>query len=256
MTSPVTLRTEHDGAVLRVVLDRPKGNVLDAAMCEALTAVLLDGACRSGPLRCVAIEGAGKHFSFGASVPEHAPGEVDAMLPRFHRLIRALIAFPLPTVALLRGQCLGGGLEVAAACSVLMAEEGTMLGQPEIQLGVFAPAASVLLPARIGQARAEELLLTGRSVAAQDLPALVTSVTPPGELEAFFGGWLARHVLPRSSAALRFATQAARTGLRAAVDAQLQGVEDLYLQGLMQTHDAGEGIASFLERREPEWAHR
>lgn len=256
MTSPISSRLEHDGAVLRLILDRPKGNVLDAAMCDALhdaLVVLPD----DGPLRCIVIEGAGRHFSFGASVQEHAPGEVEAMLPRFHGLITALVRMPIPTVALIRGQCLGGGLEVAAACGVLLAEEGSKLGQPEIQLGVFAPAASVLLPARIGQARAEHLLLTGASITAEEAHAagLVAQILPKGGAEEALQAWIAAHILPRSAPALRFAVRAARGALIDAVEHRLPAVESLYLQGLMATTDAAEGIAAFLDRRPATWSH-
>lgn len=254
--SPISSRTEHDGAVLRLVLDRPKGNVVDAAMCAALLEIL-GTLPDAGPLRCVVIEGAGRHFSFGASVAEHAPDEVAAMLPRFHALIRALVGLPVPTVALLRGQCLGGGLEVAAACGILLAEEGAKLGQPEIQLGVFAPAASVLLPARIGQARAEHLLITGGSINAAEAAAsgLVAQVFADGEGEAGLQAWLAAHIVPRSAVALRFAAKAARAALVDEVERRLIAIESLYLQGLMAAADPGEGIAAFLERRPAKWTH-
>jgi cyclohexa-1,5-dienecarbonyl-CoA hydratase len=254
--NPISSRTEHSGAVLRLVLDRPKGNVVDAAMCDALLEILAT-LPDAGPLRCVVIEGSGRHFSFGASVAEHAPDEVGAMLPRFHALIRALVGLPIPTVALLRGQCLGGGLEVAAACGILLAESGAKLGQPEIQLGVFAPAASVLLPARIGQARAEHLLLTGGSITATEAAAagLVAKVFAVGEGEAGLQEWLAANIVPRSAVALRFATRAARAALVDEVDRRLLAIESLYLQGLMAHADPAEGIASFLERRPAKWSH-
>ncbi len=254
--SPISSRTEHDGAVLRLVLDRPKGNVVDAQMCGALHEILA-ALPVDGPLRCVVIEGAGRHFSFGASVAEHAPGEVGAMLPRFHALIRALVSLPLPTVALIRGQCLGGGLEVAAACGILMAEHGAKLGQPEIQLGVFAPAASVLLPARIGQARAEHMLLTGGAISASEAAAagLVAQVFADGEGEDGLQAWLAAHILPRSAVALRFAARAARAALIDEVGHRLLAIESLYLHGLMTARDPAEGIAAFLDRRPAIWSH-
>lgn len=253
----VQSRFEHDGAVLRLVIANGKGNVIDAAVTEALAAALVESVGAPG-LRCVVIEGEGKHFSFGASVPEHTPEEVGAMLPRFHALVRQIVFYDVPVLALVRGQCLGGGLEVAAACSVLLAEAGAWFGQPEIKLGVLAPAGSVLLPARLAPAVAEELLLTGRSVPAAEAKAigLVGAVFDKGAGEEGLQAWLAEHILPRSAAALRFALTAARAPLRAAVDARLQAVEDLYLNELMATADAVEGIAAFLERRPAVWTHR
>ncbi len=253
----VDSRHEHDGAVLRLVVSNGKGNVLDRAVTDALAGSLAEAADAPG-LRCIVIEGEGKHFSFGASVPEHAPGEVRAMLPRFHALVRQIVHCDVPVVALVRGQCLGGGLEVAAACSFILAEEGAWFGQPEIKLGVIAPAGSVLLPARLAPGVAEDLLLTGRSVPADEARAmgLVAAIFEKGAGEEGLQAWLTEHIVPRSAAALRFALQAVRAPLRDAVDRRLQYVEDLYLDDLMSTADAPEGITAFLERRQPTWTHR
>ena len=253
----VQSRLEHDGAVLRLVIANGKGNVIDAAVTEALSAALAGSEGAPG-LRCVVIEGEGKHFSFGASVPEHTAAEVGAMLPRFHALVRQIVNLDVVVIALVRGQCLGGGLEVAAACSLILAEDGAWFGQPEIKLGVLAPAGSVLLPARLAPAVAEDLLITGRSVPAAEAKAigLVAALFERGGGEEGLGAWLADNILPRSAAALRFALQAARAPLRAAVNARLQAVEDLYLHELMATSDAVEGITAFLERREPAWTHQ
>ncbi len=248
---------EHEGAVLRLVIKNGKGNVLDQGVVDALRGALGEAAELHG-LRCVVLEGEGKHFSFGASVPEHAPGRVEAMLPGFHALIRDLVHLDVPILALVRGQCLGGGLEVAACCSWIVAEEDAWFGQPEIKLGVLAPAGSVLLPARLAPAVAEDLLLTGRSIDAVEAKAvgLVSDVFSAGTGEDALQDWLAANILPRSAAALRMALHAVRAPLRDAVDRRLQYVEDLYLDQLMATHDAKEGIAAFLERREPAWTHR
>lgn len=250
----VSATHEHGGAVLRVVFANGKGNVLDTATCDALRGTLAE-AQLDPRLACVVLEGEGRHFSFGASVPEHAPDRVAEMLPRFHALIRDLVDFPAPLVALIRGQCLGGGLELAAACSFLLATDDARFGQPEIQLGVFAPAGSVLLPLRVAPAVAEDLLLTGRSIDATEAHrlGLVAAVV---EGEDGLQAWLGRHIVPRSAAALRFALKASRSGMRDAVKRRLAWVEQLYLEELMQTHDAAEGIAAFLERREPAWTHQ
>ena len=113
-------------------------------------------------------KGAGVQISFGASVPEHLPGEVDVMIPEFHELFRAMFRSRVFVVAAIRGQCLGGGLEVVTYCHRVVAHATATLGQPEIRLGVFAPVASVLLPERITRPHAEELLLTGRLVGGEE----------------------------------------------------------------------------------------
>ena len=146
---------EKDGALLRLRLSRPKANIVDAAMIAALRAALgehLPGA----RLRAVLLEAEGPHFSFGASVEEHLPESCAAMLRELHALVLQLVASPVPVLVAVRGQCLGGGLELAAAGHLIFAAPGATFGQPEIKLAVFAPAASCLLPERIGRASCRE----------------------------------------------------------------------------------------------------
>ncbi|HZW36430.1 MAG TPA: cyclohexa-1,5-dienecarbonyl-CoA hydratase, partial [Candidatus Deferrimicrobiaceae bacterium] len=165
--SPLKAWLEKDGALLRLRLARPKANIVDAAMIAALQAALEEHATGES-LRAVLLDAEGPHFSFGASVAEHLPGSCARMLRGLHALIRRLLESPVPVLVAVRGQCLGGGLELAAAGHRIFAAPGAMLGQPEIKLAVFAPAASCLLPERIGQARAEDLLFSGRSIGAEE----------------------------------------------------------------------------------------
>jgi cyclohexa-1,5-dienecarbonyl-CoA hydratase len=207
-------------------------------------------------LRLLAFSGAGKHFSFGASVEEHRPEQVGGMLEGFHGLFRDLMETDVPTLALVRGQCLGGGLELASFCDRIVAEEGAMLGQPEIRLGVFAPMASLLLPWRCG-ARASELLLTGKAIDAGTAASwgLVDQVVAAGEGEGAVTGWLEETLLPLSASSVRFARRASRWWLHRSLGQGIEELEQLYLDDLMNTHDAVEGIQSFLEKRKPTWTH-
>jgi cyclohexa-1,5-dienecarbonyl-CoA hydratase len=179
------------------------------------------------------------------------------MLPEFHALFRNLFAPDIPLVALVCGQCLGGGFELAAACDLVFAETSAHMGVPEIRLGVFPPVACALLPGRVGVARANDLLLTGRSWTAPEAHAagLVTSLSEPGELEADFQGWVEKQLLPLSGSSLRIATRAARLPWRRRFLEDLQELERLYLEDLVSTHDANEGIEAFLEKRSPTWDH-
>ncbi len=251
---PILTTTEHDGAVERIVLNRPKANVLDAAMIGAIRAHVA-GLAERRDLRQIVFEGAGKHFCFGASVEEHRKERAPAMLEAFHAMFRELEALAVPTTALVRGQCLGGGLELAAFCSHVIAEEGAQLGQPEIKLAVIAPMASILLPYRVGEGRAQDLLLSGRSVDALEARAmgLVNAVAAPGEGEEALQGWIAGEILPLSPSSLRFAYRTARLALARRLERDLPEIERIYVDELMETHDANEGIASFLERRRPEF---
>jgi cyclohexa-1,5-dienecarbonyl-CoA hydratase len=250
------VRTEltHDGQVARIVLAAPKANILDRAMMNEIVDVLAT-LRHHGNLKAVVVAGEGPHFSFGASIEEHVPGEIAQTLKLLHALLEALTNAPAPTIAAVRGQCLGGGLEIALACDLIMAEEGAQFGLPEIKLGVFPPAGAALLPVRIGAGRSAELIITGESCpAASALSAgLVHRLAPPGELRSCLDAWIQTDFLPRSAAALRFAAQAARRPLVRALNKELPELERLYLDELMVHPDSVEGIRSFLEKRKPRW---
>lgn len=251
------VRFERGGRVARVSLAAPKANVLDRVMVTQLNAIFADLADQT-ELRAIVIEGEGDHFSFGASVEEHLPDQIEAALARLGGLLRHMAAMLAPTIAAVRGQCLGGGFELALACDLILAEDDAQLGAPEIKLGVFPPAASALLPARIGAAGAASMILTGRSWsglhAAQQ--GLVAQVAPEGNLDAMVDGFLDECFVPRSANALRHATRAVRRTIVRALEEELPAIDRLYLDDLMKHADPEEGIRSFLERRDPRWTRR
>lgn len=255
--APITLHVHDDGAFVELRLARPPRNVLDGAALATLEGLV---ATVASPLhakaRAILLTAAGPNFSVGASVPEHARAQAPGMLARFHGAIRALVASDLPIVAAVRGHCLGGGLEVAILASYLVAQPTAQLGQPEIRLGALAPVASLLLPRRIGQARAEELLISGRAVdgtAALGL-GLVSALADDPEAAAI--AWIRAALVPHSASSLRLATRAARIGLRRDLDELLPALERLYAHELSPTHDAEEGVVAFLEKRAPRWEDR
>jgi cyclohexa-1,5-dienecarbonyl-CoA hydratase len=248
----VRVEVLEGGAVRRLVLDTPKANVIDAAMTAALRQAVLEiGA--DPAVKAAVIEGAGPNFSFGASVEEHLPGAVPAMLRGFHGLFRTMLDVPVVWLAAVRGRCLGGGMELASFCHRVFAAPDVLLGQPEIVLGVFAPMASVFLAERVGRPAAEDLCLTGRTVGAAEAHAmhLVDEVAPDPAEAAL--AWARTHLVARSAASLRHAVRAVRAGLRHRLEADLAEVECLYLDGLMATADAEEGLRAFLEKRSPRW---
>jgi len=252
---PLKVELEKDGALLRLRLARPKANIVDAAMIAALRSAL-DEHLPGTHLRAVLVEAEGPHFSFGASVEEHLPGSFAAMLGGLHALIMRLVASPVPVLVAVRGQCLGGGLELAAAGHLIFAAPGAALGQPEIKLAVFAPAASCLLPERIGQSRAEDLLFSGRSIGAEEAHriGLVDALAEDPSQAAI--AYFEEHLAPRSAASLRFAVRAARAGFVERVRRKLAQVERLYLEELMATHDAVEGLTAFIAKRPAVWEDR
>jgi len=253
--SPLKAWLERDGALLRLRLARPKANVIDAAMIAALSQAF-DAHRGNAGLLAALVDHEGPHFSFGASVEEHLPGSCEQMLASLHALIGAMLEWPRPILVAIRGQCLGGGLEFALAGNLMLAAPDAQFGQPEMKLGVFAPAASVLLPLRIGQARAEDLLYSGRSIDAATALAwgLVNEVAddPAAAAAAYFD----KHLAGKSAAALAHAVRAAREPFADLARARLADVEALYLEKLMATRDANEGLTAFLEKRTPQWEHR
>jgi cyclohexa-1,5-dienecarbonyl-CoA hydratase len=243
----------EEGAVRRLVLSGSKGNVIDGRMCRALTSALREAAAAPA-VKAILLEGEGGDFSFGASVEEHLPDRVAGMLRGFHDLFRALLEGAVPTLAVVRGRCLGGGLELAAFCHRVFASPDARLGQPEIALGVFAPVASMFLRERTGRAAAEDLCLSGRIVAAAEARGigLVDEIAgDPGEAAL---AWARTHLLPRSAMSLRHAVRAVRRDLMARFEADIAAQETLYLDSLMATVDAPEGIRAFLEKRRPRWS--
>lgn len=250
----VRLEFEHEEQVSRVILAAPRANIIDRAMIAELE-LAFDQLSARRSLKAIVLTGDGPNFSFGASVQEHLPEQISGTLTRLHALLRRVADAPAPTIAAVRGQCLGGGLELALACDLILAEETAQLGCPEIQLGVFPPAASALLPVLIGAGPAATLVLSGTSVngTAAATIGLVNRTAAPGQLEAVLADWLAAEFLPRSACALRCAALAVRRPLLRALAQDLPVIEGMYLQELMGEPDAVEGIRAFLEKRPPRW---
>jgi len=250
--SDLRIVEERDGAWVRLVLDRPRGNLLSRQMVRALRDTLVDV---PRPLKWLTIEGAGGDFSFGAVIQEHLPGDMEAVLPETHALLRDLLAFPAATAALVQGRCLGGGFELALACDTILAARDAMLGLPEIQLGVFPPAGAALLPLRVGASRAAVAVLTGTMQPATYWhdAGLVDRVVASHALLTEAGNWFDAHLAPRSASAIAAAAEASRLTLRAQAEPAIDAAERLYLDRVLRTHDAVEGVRAFLEKRSPEW---
>jgi len=253
--SPLGVWLDRDNQLLRLRLNRPKANLVDAAMIGALQTAFAGHVSLNG-LKAVLLDAAGPHFSFGASIEEHLPEGCAPMLHSLHQLLATMLEFPVPILVAIQGQCLGGGLEVALAGSQLFAAQQAKLGQPEIQLAVFAPAASCLLPQRIGPARSEDLLLSGRSVSSEEALRIGLIDQRCEDPEQAALAYVDQHLLPRSASSLRYALRAVRGDSTTRIKARLAEVEALYLDGLMQTHDAVEGLTAYLQKRPALWKDR
>ena len=248
--------TSTEQGVATLTLDHPPLNILTRAVLAELTAALRQLAA-DPEVRVVRLVAAGKHFSAGADVAEHLPPLHEQLIPEFADAIEALAAFPLPVIAGVRGRCLGGGFELAQAADVIVAGEGATFGQPEILLGVTAPAACVLLPRRSSYGFAAELLFTGDAVpAARALAAgLVQAVVPDEQVEEAALA-LARRCARHSAVALRETKRTLHEAATRPRGEALRHAATRYVQDLMRSEDAGAGLRAFVEKRPAAWRHR
>ncbi len=250
--APLKTWLERDGRLLRLRLARPKANLIDAAMISALDSALTSYLAEPA-LTCILLDAQGPHFSFGASVEEHLPEQCAQMLGGLHSLIIKMLESPVPILAAVNGQCLGGGLEVVCGASQIFAATDAKFGQPEIKLAVFAPAASCLLPERIGQANAEDLLFSGRSISAEEALSMGLVQAVDQDPEAAALNWIDQNLATLSASSLRLAVRAARLQSVDRIREKLGQVEKLYIDELMSTHDALEGLTAFVEKRTANW---
>jgi len=248
------LRLERPGdGVARLVLNRPPLNVLHTPMLQELDEVLTDLAA-DPELKLLVMTGEGKAFCVGVDVADHTADRVELMIEAFHGVIRKLLLLEVPVVAAVNGAALGGGCELLLACDLVIASEKAKLGQPEIRLGVFPPVAAALMPRLIGRQRALDLVLTGRVIGAAEARemGLVGRVVP---VEGFDEA-IAEYVGSLSSLSrpvLRLTKRTVVEGMAESLWDAFDRAEKRYLHELMELDDAHEGLAAFLEKREPVW---
>ena len=221
VTTPLKIWSEAEGRLLRLRLNRPKANLVDASMIAALDQALAEYLSKKSELGAVVLDADGPHFSFGASVEEHLPGQCAAMLAGLHRLVLRMVESPVPLLVAVRGQCLGGGLELALAGHLMFVAPDANLGQPEMKLGVFAPAASCLLPELVGPQRAFDLLVSGRSITGAQAAAMGIAYEAVADPEHAALAYFEEHLKPKSASSLHYAVKAARLDYVARVNTQL-----------------------------------
>jgi len=247
------IATEMAPPVARLVLRNPPLNVIDIPMMQELSQVLAEIESRAD-ISIIVISGEGKAFSAGVDVAAHTPEKVEEMLAKFHAVIRALVATKKVTIAAVHGHCLGGGAELAMVCDIFYTADSAQWGFPEIKLGCYPPVACTALAALVGQKRAAELILTGRTISGKEAAAigLANHVVPEPDLEDGVEKCVAdlRNLSP---AALAIAKKASYAWDSMHFDKGLARAEKIYFEDLMKTADAHEGIRGFLEKRQPKW---
>lgn len=256
LKTETTIETVYSDGIARITLSRPPVNVLNISMMAELAKALTSEAVTK-EARVVVIEAVGKAFSAGVDVADHTPERMNEMLELFHTVIRHVKDCRVPTVALVKRSALGGGAELATSCDIVLASDRAKFGQPEIRLGVFPPVAMVNLPGTIGVRRAAEMIFTGNVIPAvvAERMGLVNHVYPDESFDKEAETYLQQFTLLSRTSLMH-----TKKAFRAALGSQdtrttIEMLEDLYLNRLMATHDAKEGIAAYLEKRDPVWSH-
>jgi cyclohexa-1,5-dienecarbonyl-CoA hydratase len=248
------IRLDVADGVATITLDRPPLNILTIEMIREVRAALDVVAAERTQRKAAVLRAGGKAFCAGVDVADHVPKRMDEMIRSFGCLFMQLRAFAVPTIAVVHGAALGGGTELALGCDLVLAGTSARFGQPEITLGVFPPIAAALFPKLIGYQQAARLVFTGETISAEEAVrlGLATVVVPDQELPARVDQLLNR-LRGLSGAALTLAKRALLLGADLGVMRSLAPIEDLYLNDLMASADASEGIRAFIEKRPPVW---
>ncbi len=250
------IQTELKDGVATITLNRAPLNVLNIEMMEEIN-THLEGLKDEKSLKLLIVQSAGKAFSAGVDVGEHLGDLVYKMIETFHKIFRLMDDLEVPSIAVVNGAALGGGCELALYCDMVIATEKAKFGQPEIQVGVFPPIAALIFPRTIGRKKAMELILSGDTISAQEALTLglINKIVPEASLNEEVNGFIEKFK-KLSGIVLKLTKKAALAGLNDDLDQGLKAIEKIYLDRLMKTEDATEGLKAFLEKRKPTWKDR
>ena len=239
-----------------ITLNRPPVNILNIAMMEEINGVL-ESWQNEKDLKAVLFDAKGKCFSAGVDVGEHMGDMAPKMIDAFHRMFRLMDSLGIPTIASVYGSCLGGGCELAIFCDLVISSDDAKYGQPEIQVGVFPPIAAQLMPRIIGRKAAMELILSGKIISAEEAlgMGLINKVVAKNDLNSATKDFC-KPYLKLSAEVLRKTKKAITKGLMDDFEPSLKAIEDIYLNELMPTTDAQEGLNAFMEKRKPAWKNQ
>lgn len=245
--------TDLKDGVATLTLNRPPLNVLNIEMMEEIN-TYLENLKKERSLKLLTIQAVGKAFSAGVDVGEHMGDMAPKMIETFHKMFRLMDQLKTPSMAVVNGSALGGGCELALYCDMVIATEKSRFGQPEIQVGVFPPIAALIFPRIIGRKKAMELILSGETIGAQEALnlGLINKVIPEASFQEEVNGFIEKFK-KLSGIVLKLAKEATLAGLNDDLDKGLRTIEKIYLEDLMKSHDAVEGLKAFLEKRKPTW---
>jgi cyclohexa-1,5-dienecarbonyl-CoA hydratase len=256
MTELKHIKFEKAHGIARITLNRPKFNIMNIEMMNELNG-RLEELLKDNDLKCLVFYAEGKHFCTGVEVADHKPDKVNDMIAVFNRIFELTEQLEIPIIAVVQGYCLGGGMELAIACDVIVAGKSAQFGQPEIKVGFFPPYAAMRLPQLVGPARAVEICTTGKFYSADEarIMGMVGHVAEDDQL-AEAADNIIQDIQGNSPLIIRLNKRAVKQHLGLDFKSALEGVSDLFLNTLMKTADTLEGIASYEEKRKPEWTNR
>jgi cyclohexa-1,5-dienecarbonyl-CoA hydratase len=242
-----------NGEVATLQLKRPPLNILSIEMVEQINDLLLDLRAHRR-LKVLVIRGDTRAFSAGIDLNDHTRDKVGRLTQIFHRIFESMRLLDLITVSAVEGVALGAGFELAIGSNLVVASESARFGVPEVKLGLFPPVACVILPRATPRRKAMEWILTGEEIPSTELMdyGLVNRVFADDEFEAGLDDFVGK-LTSKSGPVLQLAKRAQTESYYSGWEEALYKAENLYLRDLMSLSDSREGLAAFLEKREPRW---
>jgi len=251
-----TIIVDEKDMIGRITFNIPPYNILNIEMMKEINQALTDFQKKS--LKVLILDANGKAFSAGVDVSDHTKEKVNEMIHVFHDIFTNLRKIKAPTIALVNGAALGGGCEVATFCDIVIASEKSKFGQPEIKVGVFPPVAAAIFPKLMWNKKALELIMTGETISANEAKdlGLVNHILPVENFEVETEQYINEKLASNSAVVLQLTKRAFIEGATQNYAESIKKIEDIYLNELMKTDDANEGLAAFLEKRQPVWKNK
>jgi cyclohexa-1,5-dienecarbonyl-CoA hydratase len=251
-----TVELKIAGDLAQLTLRRPPFNYLSLELLQEVESSL-DSLGDAPGCRALVLDAEGKAFSAGLDIADQTRERIFLLMEEFHRVAVALLSFPRPTIAVVRGMALGAGNELVACCDLAIASEGASFGQPEIKLGSIPSLAPILLPPLIGERRTLELMLGGDLITAKEAQhiGLIQGLAPENRLREAVEVHVKKY-RRLSLAVIAMAVELARAPRLRRLNENLCEVESLYLNRLMELEDYSEGMRAFAEKRAPRWQDR